>query len=174
MKLNAVFAAAVLSIVGILIVPLPPPILDALLALNIFGSALVLLISLRVEEPLEFSAFPPALLLATLFRLSLDVSATRLILTQGHLPDGVGAIVPAFGQFVVRGNIVVGLIVFAILITIQFIVIATGAQRVAEVSARSTPTCTPASSTSRGRVASGRAYSAKRTSTRRWTARENS
>ncbi len=138
MKLNGIFAVGVLSIVGILIVPLPPFILDALLALNIFGSALVLLISLRVEEPLEFSAFPPALLLATLFRLSLDVSATRLILTQGHLPDGVGAIVPAFGQFVVRGNIVVGLIVFAILITIQFIVIATGAQRVAEVSARFT------------------------------------
>jgi flagellar biosynthesis protein FlhA len=137
-KPNAIFAAAVLSIVGILIVPLPPPALDALLATNIFGSALVLLISLRVEDPLEFSSFPPALLLATLFRLSLDVSATRLILTQGHLPDGVGAIVPAFGQFVVRGNIVVGLIVFAILITIQFIVIATGAQRVAEVSARFT------------------------------------
>ncbi len=87
---------------------------------------------------MEFSSFPPALLLATLFRLSLDVSATRLILTQGHLPDGVGAIIPAFGAFVVRGNIVVGLIVFAILITIQFIVIATGAQRVAEVSARFT------------------------------------
>jgi len=138
MKPNAVFAAAVLSIVGILIVPLPPPLLDALLALNIFGSALVLLISLRVEEALEFSSFPPALLLATLFRLSLDVSATRLILTQGHLAGGVGAIIPAFGAFVVRGNIVVGLIVFAILITIQFIVIASGAQRVAEVSARFT------------------------------------
>ena len=91
-----------------------------------------------MEEPLEFSAFAPALLLATLFRLSLDVSATRLILTQGHLSNGVGAIVPAFGQFVVRGNIVVGLIVFAILIVIQFIVIASGAQRVAEVSARFT------------------------------------
>ncbi len=138
MRLNGVFAAAVLSVVAILIVPLPPPILDALLGLNVFGSALVLLISLRVEEPLEFSAFPPALLLATLFRLSLDVSATRLILTQGHLPDGVGAIIPAFGAFVVRGNLVVGLIVFAILIAIQFIVIATGAQRVAEVSARFT------------------------------------
>jgi flagellar biosynthesis protein FlhA len=137
-KPNAVFAAAVLSIVAILIVPLPPAILDALLALNIFGSALILLLSLRVEEPLEFSSFPPALLLATLFRLSLDVSATRLILTQGHLTDGVGAIIPAFGAFVVRGNIVVGLIVFGILITIQFIVIASGAQRVAEVSARFT------------------------------------
>ena len=81
-KLTSAFAAVVLGIVAILIVPLPPFVLDALLALNIFGSALVLLISLRVEEPLEFSAFAPSLLLATLFRLSLDVSATRLILTQ--------------------------------------------------------------------------------------------
>ena len=132
------FAVAVLGVVAILIVPLPPPLLDALLAVNVFGSALVLLISLRVEEPLEFSAFAPSLLLATLFRLSLDVSATRLILTEGHDPGGVGALIPAFGQFVVRGNIVVGLIVFAILITIQFVVIASGAQRVAEVCARFT------------------------------------
>jgi flagellar biosynthesis protein FlhA len=137
-KLTTGFAVAVLGVVAILIVPLPPPVLDALLALNIFGSALVLLIALRVEEPLEFSAFAPSLLLATLFRLSLDVSATRLILTQGHEADGVGALIPAFGQFVVRGNVVVGLIVFAILITIQFVVIANGAQRVAEVCARFT------------------------------------
>jgi flagellar biosynthesis protein FlhA len=137
-RLTSAFAVAVLGIVAILIVPLPPPLLDALLALNVFGSALVLLISLRVEEPLEFSAFAPSLLLATLFRLSLDVSATRLILTEGHDPGGVGALIPAFGQFVVRGNVVVGLIVFAILITIQFVVIASGAQRVAEVCARFT------------------------------------
>ena len=137
-KLTSAFAAVVLGIVAILVVPLPPFVLDVLLAINIFGSALVLLISLRVEEPLEFSAFAPSLLLATLFRLSLDVSATRLILTQGHEPGAVGAVIPAFGQFVVRGNIVVGLIIFAILITIQFVVIATGAQRVAEVCARFT------------------------------------
>ena len=137
-RLTSAFAVTVLGVVAILIVPLPPPLLDALLALNVFGSALVLLISLRVEEPLEFSAFAPALLLATLFRLSLDVSATRLILTQGHDPAGVGALIPAFGAFVVRGNVVVGLIVFAILITIQFVVIASGAQRVAEVCARFT------------------------------------
>jgi flagellar biosynthesis protein FlhA len=137
-RLTSAFAVAVLGVVAILIVPLPPPLLDALLALNVFGSALVLLISLRVEEPLEFSAFAPALLLATLFRLSLDVSATRLILTQGHDPGGVGALIPAFGAFVVRGNVVVGLIIFAILITIQFVVIASGAQRVAEVCARFT------------------------------------
>ncbi len=76
-QLTTLFACIVLAIVAILVVPLPPVLLDALLALNIFGSALVLLISLRVEEPLEFSAFAPSLLLATLFRLSLDVSATR-------------------------------------------------------------------------------------------------
>jgi flagellar biosynthesis protein FlhA len=137
-RLTSAFAVAVLGVVAILIVPLPPPLLDALLALNIFGSSLILLISLRVEEPLEFSAFAPTLLLATLFRLALDVSATRLILTQGHEPGGAGALIPAFGQFVVRGNVVVGLIVFAILIIIQFVVIASGAQRVAEVCARFT------------------------------------
>lgn len=132
------FAGLLLCIVAILIVPLPPFLLDVLLGINIFTSALVLLLSVTIEEPLQFSAFAPALLIATLFRLSLDVSATRLILTQGHEPGGVGAIIPAFGEFVVRGNLVVGLIVFAILITIQFIVIASGSQRVAEVAARFT------------------------------------
>lgn len=132
------FAALLLTIVAILIIPLPPFVLDLLLGINIFTSALVLLLSVTIEEPLQFSAFAPALLIATLFRLSLDVSATRLILTQGHLPGGVGAIIPAFGAFVVRGNLVVGLIVFIILITIQFVVIASGSQRVAEVAARFT------------------------------------
>ncbi|HTW83728.1 MAG TPA: flagellar biosynthesis protein FlhA [Candidatus Sulfotelmatobacter sp.] len=137
-RLTTAFALAVLCVVAILVVPLPPPLLDVLLALNVFGSALVLLLGLRVEEPLEFSAFAPSLLLATLFRLALDVSATRLILTHGHEPNGVGALIPAFGAFVVSGNVVVGLIVFAILVTIQFVVIASGAQRVAEVCARFT------------------------------------
>ena len=131
-----VFAGVLLAIVAILIVPLPPPLLDVLLAINIFASALILLLSVSVEEPLQFSAFAPALLLATLFRLSLDVSATRLILTQGATPGGVGEIIPAFGAFVVQGNLVVGIIVFAILVTIQFVVIASGSQRVAEVAAR--------------------------------------
>ena len=133
-----VFAGMLLAIVGILIVPLPPALLDVLLGINIFGSALVLLLAVTIEDPLEFSAFAPALLVATLFRLSLDVSATRLILTQGATAGAVGAIIPAFGAFVVHGNLVVGLIVFAILITIQFIVIASGSQRVAEVAARFT------------------------------------
>jgi len=138
LKATYAFAAILLCIVGILIVPLPPMLLDVLLGVNIFASALILLLSVTVEEPLQFSAFAPALLIATLFRLSLDVSGTRLILTQGHLPGGAGAIIPAFGEFVVRGNLVVGLIVFAILVTIQFIVIASGSQRVAEVAARFT------------------------------------
>jgi len=132
------FAGAVLGLVGMLLVPLPPALLDALLALDVLGSALVLLVSVTVGDPLEFSAFAPTLLIATLFRLALDVSATRLILTQGHVEGGVGAIVPAFGAFVVGGNLVVGLIVFAILVTIQFVVIAAGSQRVAEVAARFT------------------------------------
>ena len=132
------FAGILLCIVGILIVPLPPFVLDLLLGVNVFTSALVLLLSVTVEEPLQFSAFAPALLIATLFRLSLDVSATRLILTQGHQAGGAGAIIPAFGEFVVRGNLVVGLIVFVILVTIQFMVIASGSQRVAEVAARFT------------------------------------
>lgn len=132
------FALMLLSVVAILVVPLPPGVLDLLLGLNIFGSALVLLLSVTVEDPLEFSAFAPALLVATLFRLALDVSATRLILTQGQIPGAVGTIIPAFGEFVVRGNLVVGVIVFAILVTIQFVVIASGSQRVAEVAARFT------------------------------------
>jgi flagellar biosynthesis protein FlhA len=132
------FAAVVLGIVVILVVPLPPLALDALLAFNIMASGIVLLLAITIAEPLEFAAFAPVLLIATLFRLALDVSATRLILTQGHVEGGVGAIIPAFGQLVVHGNLVVGLIVFAILVTIQFIVIASGSQRVAEVAARFT------------------------------------
>jgi flagellar biosynthesis protein FlhA len=132
------FAGIVLGIVAILVVPLPPALLDALLAFNVLGSGVVLLLSIIVSDPLEFAAFAPTLLIATLLRLSLDVSATRLILTHGHEPGGVGAIIPAFGKLVVGGNLVVGIIVFIILITIQFIVIASGSQRVAEVAARFT------------------------------------
>uniref|UniRef100_E6Q5C0 Flagellar biosynthesis protein flhA n=1 Tax=mine drainage metagenome TaxID=410659 RepID=E6Q5C0_9ZZZZ len=132
------FAAVLLGIVAMLIVPLPPFLLDVLLAIDILAAALVLLLAVSVEDPLEFSAFAPALLVATLFRLALDISATRLILTHGAVPGGVGAIVPAFGAFVVQNNPIVGLIVFAILVTIQFVVIASGSQRVAEVAARFT------------------------------------
>ncbi len=176
-----------LSIVGILVVPLPPAVLDALLAFNIMGSGIVLLLAITIGDPLEFAAFAPALLIATLFRLALDVSATRLILTQGNVPGGVGDIIPAFGALVVHGNLVVGLIVFAILITIQFVVIASGAGRVAEVAARFTLDAMPGkqmaidaemhagSARCRGRAAQARRRcSAKPISTARWTARANS
>ncbi len=132
------FAAMLLGIVAMLIVPLAPPLLDCLLGVDILASASILLLSVTIDEPLQFSTFAPALLIATLFRLALDVSATRLILTQGAIPGGVGAVIPAFGDFVVRGNLVVGMIVFIILVTIQFMVIAAGSQRVAEVAARFT------------------------------------
>jgi flagellar biosynthesis protein FlhA len=132
------FAAVVLAIVVVLVVPLPPAMLDLLLGIDILGAALILLVAIRIEEPLQFSAFAPALLVATLYRLALDVSATRLILTHGDEPGAVGAVIPAFGAFVVGGNALIGIIVFGILITIQFVVVASGAQRVAEVAARFT------------------------------------
>jgi flagellar biosynthesis protein FlhA len=132
------FAGVVLAIVGILIVPLPPPLLDCLLAVDLLFAGLVLLMSIVINEPLELAAFAPGLLIATLFRLALDVSATRLILSRGHEANGVGALIPAFGAFVVQGNAIVGIVIFIILITIQFVVIAAGAGRVAEVAARFT------------------------------------
>jgi flagellar biosynthesis protein FlhA len=135
---GAAFAVAVLAIVATLVVPLPPWLLDALLALDIMGAAAVLVIALTLREPLEFATFPTLLLVATLFRLSLDVSATRLILTQGADPGGVGTVIPAFGDFVMRGSIIVGMLMFVILIVVQLVVVTNGAQRVAEVAARFT------------------------------------
>jgi len=132
------FAAALLGLVAMLVVPLPPWLLDILLALDIMGAAIILVIAVSLTQPLEFAAFPTLLLVATLFRLSLDVSATRLILTQGGDPGGVGAVIPAFGQFVMRGNVVVGLLIFIILVVVQLLVVTNGAQRVAEVAARFT------------------------------------
>jgi len=135
---RSVLAFAVLAIVAILVVPLPPALLDILLALDVMGAAAVLVIALSVQDPLELSAFPALLLIATLFRLGLDVSATRLILTQGAIPGGVGSVIPAFGAFVMGGNPVVGLLLFVILIVVQLVVVTNGAQRVAEVAARFT------------------------------------
>jgi len=132
------FAGALLGVVAMLVVPLPPWLLDALLALDIMGAAVVLVVAVSLAEPLEFAAFPTLLLVATLFRLSLDVSATRLILTQGSEPGGVGTVIPAFGDFVMRGNVIVGLLIFIILVVVQLLVVTNGAQRVAEVAARFT------------------------------------
>lgn len=135
---RSALAFAVLAIVAMLVVPLPPALLDALLALDVMGAATILVIALSVQDALELSAFPALLLIATLFRLGLDVSATRLILTQGAIPGGVGSVIPAFGEFVMGGNPVVGLLLFIILIVVQLVVVTNGAQRVAEVAARFT------------------------------------
>lgn len=144
---NIVAAIVVVGIVLMLIVPLPPELLDIFMTLNIAVSVIVILISLSIKNPLEFAVFPTMLLVATLFRLSLDVSATRMILLHGHImeeidgkmvPIGAGHVIPAFGQVVVGGNIVVGIIMFLILIIIQFMVITSGAERIAQVAARFT------------------------------------
>ncbi|MFH1453478.1 MAG: flagellar biosynthesis protein FlhA [Armatimonadota bacterium] len=131
-------AIVVVGIVMMLIIPLPPSILDLLLILNICSSMITILMAIYIKNPLEFAVFPTALLIATIFRLALDVSATRLILAHGNEPHGAGHVIPAFGQFVVGGNIVIGLIIFIILIIIQFVVITNGAERIAQVAARFT------------------------------------
>src|SRR6476646_10647888 len=117
-----------------MVVPLPTMLLDLLLAVNITGAVLILLVSLYVQKPLDFAVFPSLLLVATLFRLALNVSAARLVLLDGF----AGKVIDAFGHIVVGGSIVVGLVIFVILIVIQFVVITNGAGRVAEVAARFT------------------------------------
>ncbi len=131
---DVLFAGLIVSVVALLIVPLPTPLLDVLLTANIGFGVVLLLSSIYLTRPLSFSTFPSVLLVATLFRLALNVSSTRLILSQAD----AGRVIDAFGQFVVRGNYVVGAVIFLILTVIQFLVIAKGAERVAEVAARFT------------------------------------
>ena len=126
--------AAVISIVVMLVVPMPSIVLDVLISANISGAVIILLMTMHVKKPLDFSVFPSVLLVATLFRLALNVSATRLVLLHGY----AGSVISAFGHFVVGGQIVIGLVVFLILIVIQFVVVTNGAGRVAEVAARFT------------------------------------
>ncbi len=127
-------AVVVAAVVSMMIVPLPTPLLDVLLTLNITGAVLILLIALYVSTPLRLATFPSILLISTLFRLALNISSTRLILLQAD----AGEVIRSFGQFVVAGNMIVGAVVFAILTLINFIVITKGSERVAEVSARFT------------------------------------
>src|SRR3954449_2172458 len=124
----------VVSIVLMLVVPLPAAFLDLLLGLNITCSLLILLVAMQIKRPLDFAVFPSLILIATLFRLSLNVSSTRLVLTDGY----AGKVIEAFGHFVIGGSLVVGLVIFVILTIIQFVVITNGAGRVAEVGARFT------------------------------------
>jgi len=126
--------AGVVLILGLLVLPLPPALLDLLLATSIASSILVLLVALYANDPLDFSAFPAVLLILTLYRLSLNVSSTRLILGEGD----AGQVIESFGAFVIGGNYAVGVVIFLILVGINFIVITKGASRVAEVAARFT------------------------------------
>jgi len=127
-------AVAIITIVVMMIIPLPTFLLDIFLSFNITFSLIIVMVAIYNTEPLDFSVFPSLLLITTLFRLALNVSSTRLILLEGY----AGEVITAFGNFVVGGNAVVGFIVFVILIIIQFIVITKGAERVAEVAARFT------------------------------------
>lgn len=133
-NLDVVIAFGVIGIVLMIIIPLPKIMLDLLLALNITISIVIILITMFTTNVLQLSVFPTLLLVTTLFRLGLNISSTRLILTEAD----AGTIVSAFGDFVIRGNYVVGIIIFLIIIVIQFMVITNGAGRVSEVSARFT------------------------------------
>ncbi|HEX9229191.1 MAG TPA: flagellar biosynthesis protein FlhA, partial [Arthrobacter sp.] len=124
----------IVGIVLLLIVPVPAPLLDVLIVCNILLALLVLLTSMFVKKPLDFSVFPSLLLVATLFRLGLNVASTRLILGEGH----AGQVIEAFGQVTVGGSMIIGAVVFLILVVIQFVVVTKGAERVAEVGARFT------------------------------------
>ncbi|MGM0541622.1 MAG: flagellar biosynthesis protein FlhA [Pseudomonadota bacterium] len=130
---------AVLALLAMVTIPLPPFLLDIFFTFNIALSLVVLMLTLYAKRPLDFAIFPTIILLATLFRLSLNIASTRIILLEGH--DGgaaAGHVIEAFGEFVIGGNLAVGLVVFAILVVINFVVITKGAGRVAEVSARFT------------------------------------
>ena len=131
---DVVLAIAVVLIISVLIIPVPTMVLDLLLAANITLSLVILLTTLYLKRPLELSVFPGLLLVVTLFRLALNVASTRLILGEGY----AGTVINSFGNFVVKGNYVVGFIIFIILVIIQFVVITKGAGRISEVSARFT------------------------------------
>ena len=130
-------AIGVLTILVVLILPLPPLLLDFSLAISIIFSVLILMTALFIHTPLEFSAFPTVLLIATMMRLALNLASTRLILAHGHEgTDAAGHVIEAFGNFVMSGNFVIGIIVFTILIIVNFVVITKGSGRIAEVAAR--------------------------------------
>jgi flagellar biosynthesis protein FlhA len=130
-------ALGILTILVVLILPLPSIVLDLFLAISITLSILILMTSLFIQAPLEFSAFPTILLISTMLRLSLNMASTRLILSRGHEgTDAAGHVIEAFGSFVMGGNFVIGIIVFAILVIVNFVVITKGSGRIAEVAAR--------------------------------------
>ena len=129
----------VLLIISMLVLPLPSFLLDFLFTFNILLGVVIIMIAINSSKPLDFSAFPAILLLATMLRLGLNVASTRLVLVKGHEgPDAAGKVIEAFGEFVIGGNYLVGFIIFSILMIINFIVVTKGAGRVSEVIARFT------------------------------------
>lgn len=129
----------IIMILGMMVLPLPPIVLDLLFTFNIALSMIVIMVSLYTTKPLDFAAFPTVLLLTTLLRLSLNVASSRIVLLEGHTgPDAAGKVIEAFGHFLVGGNYAIGIVVFIILVIINFVVITKGAGRIAEVSARFT------------------------------------
>ena len=131
--------ALVLLIMAMFIVPLPPMLLDLLFTFNIITALIIVMISISMGRPMDFSAFPSVLLLATLLRLALNVASTRVVLVEGHNgTDAAGQVIESFGDFVISGNYFVGFIIFTILMIINFIVVTKGAGRVSEVIARFT------------------------------------
>ncbi|NCN23345.1 MAG: flagellar biosynthesis protein FlhA, partial [Gallionella sp.] len=129
----------IVMILAMMVLPLPPFLLDILFTFNIAVAVMVLLISMNTTKALDFVAFPTILLMTTLLRLSLNVASTRVVLLQGHTGgDAAGKVIESFGQFLVGGNYAVGIVVFAILVVINFMVITKGAGRIAEVGARFT------------------------------------
>ncbi len=137
MRGDIALALGVVAILVVLILPMPKWLLDISLAISITISVLILMTVLFLEKPLDLNSFPTILLIATMLRLSLNLASTRLILANGHEgPDAAGAVIAAFGSFVMGGNFVIGIIVFAILVIVNFIVITKGSGRIAEVSAR--------------------------------------
>ncbi|MEE9475722.1 MAG: flagellar biosynthesis protein FlhA, partial [Roseateles sp.] len=130
---------AVLLVLSMMVLPLPPFVLDLLFTFNIAMAVMVMMVAAHMVRPLDFAAFPTVLLLTTLMRLSLNVASTRVVLLEGHTGTGAaGKVIESFGHFLIGGNFAVGLIVFAILVVINFIVVTKGAERIAEVGARFT------------------------------------
>src|SRR5271169_6490726 len=130
-------ALAVVSILTVLILPMPTWLLDISLALSITFSVLILMVALFIDRPLEFSSFPTVLLMSTMLRLALNLASTRLILSHGHEGTAAaGHVIQAFGNFVMSGNFIIGVIVFTILVVVNFVVITKGSGRIAEVAAR--------------------------------------
>ncbi len=131
------FALGVTAVLAVLFVPLPSVLLDLGLAISLALSALILMVALWIPKPLEFNSFPTLLLVVTMLRLSLNVASTRLILSQGHTgPGAAGGVIEGFSRFIVAGSFVIGIVIFAILVVINFIVISKGSTRIAEVAAR--------------------------------------